>query len=100
MIFCFISGKSRACATIEPVDKSLLRTGEARFAAPIGGSIWFTSLSKGDAVETKIYTNLFHNRPPAKSSDHLWQLFITGSLVVDFRNFSLRGCPVSTSSVF
>ena len=74
------SGKSRACATIEPVDKSLLRTGEARFAAPIGGSIWFTSLSRGDAVETKIYTNLFHNRPPAKSSDHLWQLFITGSL--------------------
>ena len=73
------------------MDKSLLRTGEARFAAPIGGSIWFSSLSRGDAVETKIYTNLFHNRPPAKSSDHLWQLFITGWLVVDFWNFSLRG---------
>ena len=28
----------------------------------------------------QIYTNLFHNRPPAKSSDHHWQLFITDAL--------------------
>ena len=47
-------GKSRACATIEPVDKSLLRTGEARFAAPVAGSIWFSSLSK--VIHNPIYS--------------------------------------------
>ena len=39
-----------------------------------------TSSSHGLFSITKIYTNLFHNRPPAKSSDHHWQLFITDAL--------------------
>ena len=53
-----------------------------RFSSPVGGSIWFTALSKGDSVETKIMTNLV-NVVEAKSTNNAWQIFITDILDTD-----------------
>jgi hypothetical protein len=44
--------------------------------------VWFTSLSTGDAVETKIVTNLV-NVAESKTSDNGWQIFITDILDTD-----------------
>jgi hypothetical protein len=53
-----------------------------RFSSPVAGSIWFTALSKGDSVETKIVTNLV-NAAVAKSTNNAWQIFITDILDTD-----------------
>ena len=71
--------KARICGTVSPVDSSLLKIGEARFTSPIAGTIWFTSLSKGDSVEIKILTNLFHVQS-GKSTNHDWRVFISDIL--------------------
>jgi Cu/Zn superoxide dismutase len=53
-----------------------------RFNSPVAGSVWFTALSKGDSVETKILTNLI-NVAAAKSTANAWQIFITDILDTD-----------------
>ena len=77
--------RSRVCGSLMPAteDARALKSAEARFTSPVGGSIWFTSLSLGDNVETKIYTNLVHVSGPSKSSSHKWQLFISDVLDTD-----------------
>ena len=44
--------------------------------------MWFTTISKGDAVETKILSDLFHvsGEGLGKSSKHKWTLYITDIL--------------------
>jgi len=49
---------------------------------PVSGSVWFTVLSKGDSVETKIYANIFHTSS-SKTTTHKWQIFITDILDTD-----------------
>jgi hypothetical protein len=44
--------------------------------------VWFTVLSKGTSVETKIMTNVFHTSP-SKTTSHGWQIFITDILDTD-----------------
>jgi Cu/Zn superoxide dismutase len=87
--------RSRICASLMPkVEDKYLRSAEARFTAPVAGSVWFTSLSslrgssvetklRGRTVETKIFTNLVHVAGTIKSSSHKWQLFITDVLDTD-----------------
>ena len=76
--------RSRVCGSLMPTEaETRLKSAEARFTSPVGGSIWFTSLSLGSKVETKIYTNLVHVAGRAKSSSHKWQLFITDVLDTD-----------------
>ena len=70
--------RSRVCGSLMPAgSEANLKSAEARFTSPVGGSIWFTSLSLGNKVETKIYTNLVHVAGKAKSSSHKWQLVST-----------------------
>ena len=69
-----------------------------RFASPVAGSIWFTALSKGDAIETKILTNLFHVAS-TKSSNHAWQIFITDILDTD-NDIQARMFDFFTSTCF
>ncbi len=71
--------KTRVCATIFPAEAPT-KTAEARFAAPVAGSVWFTSVSKGDAVETKIMSNLYHTGDNSKSTQHNWRLYISDAL--------------------
>ncbi len=72
--------KTRVCATILPTETTPFRAAEARFASPVAGSVWFTSVSRGDAVETKILSNLFHVRESGASTRHGWSLFISDAL--------------------
>ena len=72
--------KERICATVLPdVEESKVRVAEARFTSPVAGSVFFHSLSLGDKIETKIFTNLYHVIS-SSSSDHPWQIFITDIL--------------------
>ena len=72
--------KERICATILPdVDSDKIRVAEARFTSPVAGSVFFHSLSLGNKIETKIFTNLYHVIS-SSSSDHPWQIFITDIL--------------------
>ena len=73
--------KERICATILPdVAEDRVRVAEARFTAPVAGSVFFHSLSLGDKIETKIFTNLYHVVSESSSTDHSWQIFITDIL--------------------
>ncbi len=74
--------RSRVCGSLVPKE-GIIRSAEARFTSPVGGSIWFTSLSQGDATETNIFTNLVHVAGDERSSNHRWQLFITDVLDTD-----------------
>ena len=73
--------KERICATIHPdVAEDKIRVAEARFTAPVAGSVFFHSLSLGEKIETKIFTNLYHVVSDSSSTDHSWQIFITDIL--------------------
>lgn len=93
-------GRERICATLLPIDSAHLKVrpnnhinsitptkpitlttqvAEARFTSPVAGSVFFLSLSLGAAIETKIYTNLYHV-VSAKTSQHSWQIYITDIL--------------------
>lgn len=72
--------KERICATILPdVAEDKIRIAEARFSSPVAGSVYFHSLSLGDKIETKIFSNLYHV-VASTSTDHPWQIFITDIL--------------------
>jgi len=72
--------RERICATILPdVESESVKVAEARFSAPVAGSVFFHTLSLGDKIETKIFTNLYHV-VSSTSSDHPWQIFITDIL--------------------
>ena len=70
-------GRERVCATLLPdVDERLVRFAEARFTAPVAGSVFFTTLRQGEVTETKILSSLYHV-VRTTSSAHDWQIFIT-----------------------
>lgn len=70
-------GRERICATLIPdVDERMIRVAEARFTAPVAGSVFFHSLRQGNKVETKILSTLYHV-VKSTSSEHSWQIFIT-----------------------
>ena len=72
--------EERICATILPdVAEDKIRIAEARFSSPVAGSVYFHSLSLGDKIETKIFSNLYHV-VASTSTDHPWQIFITDIL--------------------
>lgn len=76
--------RSRICATVTPkIGEHQVKAAEARFTSPVAGSVWFNTLSRGDSVETKIFTNLVHVAGQVKSSSHKWQIFITDVLDTD-----------------
>ncbi len=55
----------------------------SRFAAPLAGSVWLTSVGTGDAVETKILSNLYHvgeDSPSSGTTRHRWSLFVSDAL--------------------
>ena len=79
--------RSRICATIDIAngitkEKYNSLAAEARFNSPVAGSVWFFMLENKltGYVETKIFTNLFHVGENSKSSDHIWDLYITDIL--------------------
>ena len=70
----------RICATILPEGDGVReKIAEARFTSPVAGSIFFHTLSDGEKIETKIFSNLY-NVVQGKSTDHGWQIFITDIL--------------------
>eukprot|EP00095_Tigriopus_kingsejongensis_P007890 snap_masked-scaffold720_size106930-processed-gene-0.10 protein:Tk07890 transcript:snap_masked-scaffold720_size106930-processed-gene-0.10-mRNA-1 annotation:"hypothetical protein L798_15715" len=72
--------KARICATIMPdTTQNPVKVAEARFTSPVGGSVWFTTLSLGNALETKIFTNLFHVQG-TRSTTNNWKIYITDAL--------------------
>eukprot|EP00094_Tigriopus_californicus_P005910 TCALIF_05695-PA protein Name:"Similar to sodE Superoxide dismutase [Cu-Zn] 5 (Dictyostelium discoideum)" AED:0.01 eAED:0.01 QI:0/-1/0/1/-1/1/1/0/1143 len=72
--------KARICATILPdPNQNPLKVAEARFTSPIAGSVWFTTMSFGDGVETKIFSNLFHTQG-TKSTANDWKIYISDAL--------------------
>ena len=79
--------KTRICATIDianhkPNSKYTSIAAEARFNSPVAGSVWFFMLENKQTgeVDTKIFTNLFHTGENPKSTDNVWDLYITDIL--------------------
>lgn len=73
------------CATINTIEENIDHTAEARFHAPIAGSIHFRWLAakETDHHDTLIHANLFHVRNISEREDgvaftnHRWKIFIT-----------------------
>ncbi|XP_063847913.1 uncharacterized protein LOC135093003 [Scylla paramamosain] len=82
-----ITGPKTTCANLHGVGGE--RTYEARFQAPVGGSVWLRTwawdVGTGNAsqkgLQTTIFTDVYHTAAddPA-SGDHNWSLFITDIL--------------------
>ena len=79
--------RTRICATIDlgkgnSKEKYTSVAAEARFNSPVAGSVWFFMLENRltGSVETKVFTNLFHVGENTKSTDHVWDLYITDIL--------------------
>lgn len=75
----------RICATINTLEENIDHTAEARFHAPIAGSIFFRWLAakETDHHDTLIHANLFHVRNTSEKNDgiaittHRWKIFTT-----------------------
>lgn len=72
----------RICATITTVEENIDHIAEARFHAPIAGSIYFRWLAAKDTDhrDTLITTNLFHVRNVTEGlpvTTHSWKIFVT-----------------------
>lgn len=75
----------KICATITTKDLSLEHIAEARFNAPIAGSVYFRWLAAKNTghTETLIYSNLYHLNSVGENTDGLpftqnpWKIYIT-----------------------
>lgn len=73
----------RVCATIITEEENIDHIAEARFHAPIAGSIYFRWLAakEYDHHDTLIYSNLYHVRNITKAggpiTQHLWKIYVT-----------------------
>lgn len=75
----------RICATITTEDTNVDHIAEARFYAPIGGTIYFRWLvaKESDHRDTLIYTNLYHTQNSSTKSEfkrftsHAWKIYVT-----------------------
>lgn len=75
--------KAKICGSIFPEGEDTpQRIAEARFTTPIAGSVWFSSISRGDSVETKIFSSLYHVQG-GQSSAHEWKIYISDILEAD-----------------
>ena len=70
--------RERICAALIPqADSGHLKLAEAIFTSPVAGKVFLQTLSLGERIETKIFTNLYHVVSAGGSSTHKWQIFIT-----------------------
>lgn len=75
----------RICATIITTEENIDHIAEARFHAPVAGSIHFRWLAakESDHHDTLIYSNLFHVRnltsrdAQLPHTNHGWKIFVT-----------------------
>lgn len=72
----------KICATITTAEENIDHIAEARFYAPVAGSIYFRWLAakESDHHDTLIHTNLFHVRNATSENDftkHHWKIFVT-----------------------
>ncbi|GAB0087396.1 uncharacterized protein DMENIID0001_016930 [Sergentomyia squamirostris] len=81
----------RICATITTRDSSLEHIAEARFIAPVAGSVYFRWLAakETDHADTLIYSNLYHVRELSRKTgnapftQHIWKIYVTDILNSD-----------------
>lgn len=72
----------RTCATIVTVEENIDHIAEARFHAPIAGSMYFRWLAAKETNhrDTLIHANLFHVRNVTEKTaltQHRWKIFVT-----------------------
>lgn len=72
----------RICATIVTIEENIDHIAEARFHAPIAGSIYFRWLAAKETNhrDTLIYANLLHVRNATDNTaltQHQWKIFVT-----------------------
>lgn len=75
--------RKRLCSTIVSNDRTVERVAEAKFYAPVAGSIYFRWIASKEFshTDTFIQTDLYHtsdvDSSEGKITEHSWKLFVT-----------------------